>query len=291
MSQTELKDSELVLNQDGSVYHLDAFPDDIADIVITVGDPDRVASVSQYFDKVEVKRQKREFVTHTGWLGDKRMTVVSTGIGVDNVDIVLTELDALVNVDFATRQPKAELKQLDIVRLGTCGGLQPELSVNDLVVSSATFGFDNLMHYYQYEHSIAEQALQTATDAHFVVPDCRPYAFIANDDLVQQLSQGDAATGITATCPGFYGPQGRRIRAVPRDTSFLNELQTFEHDGMRVLNFEMETSGLIGLGQLLGHRVCSVSAVMANRVTGEFSKTPGEAVDHMIQTMLNRLNG
>ena len=289
MSTNSLRDSELVLSPEGAVYHLNAFPDDIADTIITVGDPDRVASVSRYFDKVEVMRKKREFVLHTGWLGKKRITVASTGIGVDNVDITLTEIDALVNVDFETRQPKTETRSLDIIRLGTCGGLQPDLEVDQLIVSNGAFGLDNLMHYYIYELTDAEKELQAAVDEQFEDALIRPYAFMANDELVKKLNTDNIATGITATCSGFYGPQGRTIRAVPRDPELLTRLRNFNHNGMRVLNFEMETSAIFGLGELLGHRCCSVNVIVANRSTGEFSADAGQAVNNMIQTMLAKI--
>lgn len=284
-----LQASELILNQDGSIYHLSLQPGEIADTIITVGDPDRVSQVSCHFDKLDVVRQKREFVTHTGWLGNKRLTVISTGIGVDNVDIVLTELDALANVDFKTRQPKASLQQLKIVRLGTCGGLQPDIAVDDLIVSNAALGLDNLMHYYKYNLTNEEQTLQRALTTHFKDPLIQPYAFCADPDLVQQLSQGQFHVGITATCSGFYGPQGRQIRAVPRDPELLTQLQQFQFKDSRVLNFEMETSGIFGLGRILEHRCCSVNVIVANRATGEFSANPGGSVHNMIQTILPRL--
>jgi uridine phosphorylase len=288
MTQNTLKSSELILNPDGSIYHLNAFPEDIADTVITVGDPDRVSDVSRYFDKIEVTRQKREFVTHTGWLGNQRLTVISTGIGVDNIDIVLTELDALVNVDFETRLPRTQLRQLDIIRLGTCGGLHPDVPVDAPIVSCAALGFDNLMHYYDVALSAEAQALQQAINAHMAGA-ILPYVATADQDLVAMLAGDDVATGITATCPGFYGPQGRTIRAQPKDAEMLSRLQSFSHEKRNVLNFEMETSGILGLGRLLGHRCCSVSVMVANRVTGHFSDAPGPAVDAMIQTMLTRI--
>lgn len=289
MAEPIMQASELILNQDGSIYHLNLQPEDIADTIITVGDPDRVERVSRYFDKIDIVRQKREFVTHTGWLGNKRLTVISTGIGVDNIDIVLTELDALANIDFAKRQQKTNLRSLEIIRLGTCGGLQADIGVDEVVVSGAALGLDNLMDYYHYELTESEGALSDAINAAFCDPLLRPYGFFADSDLLTKLSQNKYHVGITTTCSGFYGPQGRQLRAKPRDPNLLNQLQRFEFQDWRVLNFEMETSGILGLSRLLGHRSASVSVIIANRATGEFSSKADVAVDSMIQQTLASL--
>lgn len=275
--------SELVLNPDGSVYHLHLRPENIASTIITVGDPDRVTMVSKYFDAVEFTMQKREFVTHTGRVGNKRLTVISTGIGTDNIDIVLNELDALVNIDLQTRTPLPETTQLSIVRLGTSGSLHPDIPVDSFVVSSFGLGLEGLMHFYHFHPDETEQQLL----AHF--PPLKngvvPYIAAASQTLLHKIGAGITA-GITATCSGFYGPQGRQLRLQPALTDLLTQLQHFSLGQHRVTNFEMETAAIYGLSRLLGHRALSVNVIMANRALGQFSQKPYEAIDNLIQTML-----
>lgn len=279
--------SELVLNRDGSIYHLHLLPEHIADTIIFVGDPDRVGAVSRHFDNITHKVQKREFVTHTGYIGNKHLTVISTGIGTDNIDIVLNELDALVNIDFALRSTKAQLKSLTIVRLGTSGALQPDIPVDSLLASSIGVGFDNLMHYYKRELSPIEADLTQALG--ILENGTRPYFAEADATLLQSIA-ADCAQGMTATCSGFYGPQGRRLRLQPAIPNLLDQLQAFNYkDNYRFTNLEMETSSIYALSRLLGHRALSLNAILANRARGEFSSNPQVVVDKLIEWALERI--
>lgn len=285
-------ESELILSQDGQVYHLHLRPEEIADTIITVGDPDRVAQVSQYFDEIIFKTAKREFITHTGRIGKKPITVISTGIGPDNIDIVLNELDALVNIDFATREAKQKSTALKIIRLGTSGGLQADIAPGDLVLSTYGMGLDNLMAFYQSPQlpSIAKIAedWQNAQGISADFP-VKPYFTAADPQLLQQLS-ASLFTGITLTCPGFYGPQGRQLRAITRlPGKMLTGLAHFSSQGQRVTNFEMETSAIYGLAQLLGHQAVSCNVIIANRINQTFSTTPEKAILNMIELMLERI--
>lgn len=281
--------SELILNDRGAVYHLNLTPEELADTVITVGDPDRVATVSNFFDQVDLVRQHREFLTHTGMLQGRRISVVSTGIGTDNIDIVFNELDALVNIDLKTREQCAETRSLEIVRLGTCGGLQEDLPEDALVVSEAAIGLDNLLHFYrQAPQTRTTQLLAALASA---LPDLpvNPYAAFADPSLLERFRDPEYHRGITVTCPGFYGPQDRRLRAVPSLEGYLERLQGLRFDTLRVLNFEMETSGMYGMARLLGHRCLSISTVVANRTSGRFSSRPAKAVEHLIERSLELL--
>jgi uridine phosphorylase len=285
-----LKESELILNPDGSIYHLHLRPEQVAPLVITVGDPGRVAAVSRYFDRVEHRVRKREFVTHTGWIGRTRLSVVSTGIGPDNIDIVLNELDALFNVDFATRRPRAEPVALTIVRLGTAGCLREAVPVDSLVASSGALGLDGLLHFYdapeQQRHPLLA-ALRRHFAGQWEFP-LAPYFVEADAGLLQRFAL-PFVPGITATNPGFYAPQGRQLRAPVRMPTYLDVLGTFEYEGRAVVNLEMETAAIYGLAALLGHRAVSLSAILANRPAGTFSKNPARAVKRLIETALERL--
>ncbi|HTD39716.1 MAG TPA: nucleoside phosphorylase [Mucilaginibacter sp.] len=284
-----IAESELILNNDGSIYHLSLFPDDIADTIITVGDPERVAHVSRYFDHIELKKSKREFVTHTGILGGKRITVLSTGIGTDNIDIVLNELDTLVNIDLKTRLLKQELQKLNIIRIGTSGAVQADIAVDSLLVSSAAFGMDALMHYYQYQLTEAEKQLLDAFKASLPVNSgLTPYIASADTSLIDQLA-ADLPKGITNTAPGFYAPQGRQIRALSTYTDLMNIIQQFNLNGQRITNLEMETAGIYGLSATLGHRAISFNVILANRATHTFSKQPEKIMDHYIKQILSRI--
>jgi len=286
-----IAESELIINGRGAIYHLDVRPEELATTIITVGDPDRVAQVSKHFDKVEVKRQHREFVTHTGRVGKKRISVVSTGIGPDNIDIVLNELDALVNIDFETRHIKESLVSLDIVRIGTSGSLQADIPVDSFVASTHGLGLDNLLNYYRLEHNEQERQLLhsfvTHTQLHAQITN--PYISLAGAHLLKNFVEG-FHHGITVTCPGFYGPQGRVLRLGIKNPALINQLTTFSFGQHRITNFEMETSAIYGLGKLLGHHCLSLSAIVANRVAQEFSKDSAATIDRLIKNTLEILS-
>lgn len=285
-----MKSSELILNRDGSIYHLNLHPEQVAPLIITVGDPDRVAKLSRHFDRLEHRARKREFVTHTGWLGKQRLSVVSTGIGTDNVDIVLNELDALFNIDLNTRQLKPNLTQLTFIRIGTTGSLQKEIPVDAFIASWGAVGMDGLMQFYKAEtqqnHPLLA-ALRAHTAGRWDFP-VSPYFAEGDTSLLQHFSEG-FFTGITATNSGFYGPQGRQLRAPVRQPEYLDLLQTFEFQGKKITNLEMETAGIYGLSRLLGHRALSLSAVLANRPAGAFSRDPARPVRRLIEIVLEKI--
>lgn len=280
---SRIAESELIINERGAVYHLDLRPEELADTVITVGDPDRVKELSKYFDQVEVKRQHREFVTHTGRIGPKRITVLSSGIGPDNIDIVINELDALVNIDFATREIKKELRSINIIRIGTSGSLQEDIPVDSFVASTHGLGVDNLLNFYRHEQNEQEkellQSFVTQTQIHSQLGN--PYISSGAASLIKHFVQ-DFHQGITVTCPGFYGPQGRILRLGVRNPDLINRLTDFRFGQHRITNFEMETSAIYGLGKLLGHHCLAINAIVANRVKKEFSKDGKAAVERLI---------
>ncbi|MFK7747235.1 MAG: nucleoside phosphorylase [Kordia sp.] len=282
--------SELIINPDGSIYHLNILPEDIAPLIITVGDPDRVSAVSNYFDTIEVKKAKREFVTHTGTLRGKRISVISTGIGTDNIDIVFNELDALVNVDFASRTVKNEFTSLDIVRIGTSGSIQENIPVDSFLISDYAIGFDSLLHFYESDH-VLDSALSEAfiQQTNWSSKKSDPYVVKGNQQLIDQLASEQTVLGFTATNVGFYGPQSRKIRLNVQDEDLNDKLATFNHNNKKITNLEMETAGIYGLANLLGHRAVSMNAIIANRPLGEFSNTPKETVDQLIQYTLGKL--
>ncbi|MDF2867425.1 MAG: phosphorylase [Gammaproteobacteria bacterium] len=284
-----IPESELILDTEGRIYHLNLLPEELADTILTVGDPNRVPEVSKYFDSIEFKIQKRELITHTGYLNGKRLSVISTGMGIGNIDIVFNELDALANIDLATCKIKPEKKSLTIVRIGTAGALQPDIPIDSFVTSSHGLGLDNLLHFYQQENSAEELALLNAFYTHFdnlKLPP--PYIAAGNNGLIN-LFRAETITGITATCTGFYGPQGRILRLGLQIPEFMDKLQTFSYHNHRLTNFEMETSAIYGLGQLLGHRCCSISAIVANRAVQKFSTNPYKTVDKLIQMVLEKV--
>jgi uridine phosphorylase len=287
-----IAESELIINNRGAIYHLDLRPEELAGTVITVGDPDRVRAVSRYFDKFETKSQHREFITHTGYIGKKRISVISTGIGTDNIDIVLNELDALANIDFETRTIKTSLKQLDIIRIGTSGSLQADIPVDSFVASTHGLGIDNLLNFYRHEQNEEEKQLlqsfvtQTQLHHHFSYP----YISSAGASLMKNFVSG-YQQGITVTCPGFYGPQGRILRLGLSNPDLVNRLTQFQFGQHRISNFEMETAGLYGLSKLLGHRCLSLSAIVANRIKKEFSKDGNAAVEQLIKKTLEIVSG
>ena len=286
---SRIAESELIINPRGAVYHLDLRPDEIADTIITVGDPDRVAEVSKYFDAIEVKRQHREFISHTGRVGSKRLTVLSSGIGPDNIDIVINELDALANIDFDNRQIKPQLRALNIIRLGTSGSLQADIPVDSFVASTHGLGIDNLLHFYRIQQNDEEQQLLQSfiTHTQITAPMSMPYIHGAAPSLLKHFVQ-PFHQGITVTCPGFYGPQGRILRLGIRNPHLINRLTDFRFGPHRISNFEMETSAIYGLGSLLGHHCLALNAIVANRVQQEFSKDGKAAVEKLIQAFLSK---
>jgi uridine phosphorylase len=286
----KIAESELIINNRGAIYHLDVRPEELAQTVIVVGDPDRVKKVSRHFDRIEHSLQHREFITHTGYIGNKRLSVMSTGIGPDNIDIAINELDALANIDFNSRTIKPLFTQLNIIRFGTSGSLQADIPVDSLVASTHGLGLDNLMNYYAYQKSSSELELieaflqQTQLDKEITVP----YVFEGGASLIDKFNKG-FYKGITVTCPGFYGPQGRILRLGLNSPGLINKLTDFRFHNHRISNFEMETSAIYGLGKLLGHQCLSVNAIVANRVVQQFSKDSNAAVENLIKNALEIL--
>jgi uridine phosphorylase len=285
----KISEADLIINPDGSIYHLNLLPEDIADTVITVGDLDRVSEVSKHFDLIELKKGKREFITHTGYLGKKRITVLSTGIGTDNIDIVFNELDALVNIDFESRTVRKDLKSLNIIRIGTSGAIQPDIPMGTILASSFGLGFDALMNYYIHPMSGDEHSLLDGIKSHFShIKGINPYLTAADDTLLQTIG-ADMVQGITITAPGFYAPQGRQVRAKNAIPNFIGQLNSFKQGNNRITNLEMETAGIYALAKTLGHKALSVNAILASRVKFEFSGHPEKIVEKAIQTVLARL--
>ncbi|WP_224482792.1 nucleoside phosphorylase [Robertkochia aurantiaca] len=284
-----LKASELILNPDGSIYHLNLLPEDIGDTIILVGDPGRVKRVSDRFDSCEIKKQKREFVTHTGFVGKKRVSVISTGIGTDNIDIVINELDALANIDFDTRTNRKQLRQLDLIRIGTSGSLQKDIGVDEFLLSQFGLGFDNLLHFYKSE-KVRDLNLESAVKEQLKLPSClEPYAVEGDRDLRDQFASSETHIGCTATNCGFYGPQGRKLRLDSSVSDLPDLMSRFEASGLRITNMEMETAGIYGMSAMLNHRALSANVILANRPLGTFSEKPGNAVDRLITYILSRL--
>jgi len=285
-----IPESELIINPDGSIYHLNLRPEQLAQTIITVGDPDRVDMVSRHFDHIEHRVQKREFVTHTGTLAGTRLSVVSTGIGTDNIDIVLNELDALVNIDFKTRTPLPSPISLNIIRIGTSGSLQLDVPLDSFLVSEYGIGLDGLLNFYSQKTTPEEQGLLNEFTKHLKEPHIpKPYIAPGNKLLIERIGKEDMLRGITLTCPGFYAPQGRALRVQPNTTNFIEKLNQFQYKNYRLTNFEMETAGIYGLAHALGHKALSCNALLANRINHEFSKTPKETVEKLIETVLERL--
>ncbi len=284
---TRIAESELILNKRGAIYHLNLRPDEIANTIMLVGDPDRVKEVSKHFDSIECKLHFREFITHTGLLAGKRLSVMSTGIGTDNIDIAVNELDALANIDFTTREIKPKTKSLNFIRLGTCGALQPDISVDSLIASTHGLGIDNLLNFYRIEQNEEEKQLLhsfvTHTQIHGRIG--HPYISGAAASLIKNFVTG-FHQGITVTCPGFYGPQGRVLRLGISNPELITRLTQFRFGPHRIVNFEMETSAIYGLGKLLGHQCLSLNVVIANRVSKEFSKDGKAAVENLITKAL-----
>lgn len=286
-----IAESEMILNSRGAIYHLDLRPEELAPIVITVGDPGRVPEVSKHFDLIECKSSHREFVTHTGTIDKKRISVLSTGIGPDNIDIALNELDALANIDFTTRTIKKDLTSLQIIRMGTCGGLQPDIPTDGLIASSHGLGLDNLLHYYPQPSNHSDQELLKAFSSHTGLDkkSITPYLVPGDGELLSKFIRAGYFPGITATCPGFYGPQGRMLRIPIAFGGLADQLSSFRFNNLRITNFEMETSAIYGLGQLMGHHCLSINTVVANRTVRQFSLDSKKAIEHMITQSLEVL--
>ncbi|MFA6086498.1 nucleoside phosphorylase [Mucilaginibacter sp.] len=285
-----ISETDLILNADGSAYHLNLLPGDIADTIITVGDPGRVGEVSKYFDSIELKKGKREFITHTGHIGKKRISVLSTGIGTDNIDIVFNELDALVNINFETRTPKVKLKKLNIIRIGTSGAIQPDIKVDSLLVSSAAFGLDALAGFYRQNYNEEEKELlaqfAAAFDDEMMI---NPYIATADNGLLNTLAN-DIQQGITITAPGFYSPQGRQVRAYPAIPQLMDIVTNFRAGGKRITNIEMETAGIYDLAKILGHCAISFNVILANRAIKKFSKQPAKIMDSYIKQLIEKIS-
>jgi uridine phosphorylase len=285
-----IPESELVLNKDGSIYHLNLVPEDISNTVILVGDPQRVSKVSKHFDEIIVKKEKREFITHTGFYKKKKLTVISTGIGTDNIDIVVNELDALANIDFETRTIKEHLTSLDIIRIGTSGALQPEIKVDDFLLSKYAVGFDSLLHFYESEHvqiTDIQEAVKKQTN--WYNKKSMPYVVACSPTLAAVFKADHLHEGFTATAVGFYGPQSRKLRLKVQDPLLNERMSDFDHNGLRITNFEMETAAIYGLSALLGHHAVSLNCILANRPNKNFSKDGGASVERLIKFALDRL--
>ncbi len=285
--------SELIINEDGSVFHLHLKPEQLAGKVILVGDPGRVATVASHFDSKECEVESREFRTITGTYKGKRITVVSTGIGCDNIDIVMNELDALANIDFRTRYEKDELKSLELVRIGTCGGLQPNTPVGTFICSEISVGFDGLLNFYEGRNAVCDLPLERALLNHLGwsgnICSPAPYAIHANEEMVERIAGGDMVRGITVACGGFFGPQGRKLRVPLADPHQNEKIERFEYDGRRITNFEMESSALAGLARLMGHKATTVCMVIANRVAKEADTGYKNQIDDLIKLVLERI--
>ncbi len=283
-----IKESELVLNDRGAVYHLDLRPEELATTVITVGDPGRVPVVSKYFDRITHQSAHREFVSHTGFIGSKAFTVLSTGIGPDNIDIAFNELDALVNIDLQSREIKPEFTRLKVIRMGTCGGLQADIPTDGLVASSHGIGLDNLLLYYGLRQSHKESQLLAAFETHTGLDKIgiHPYFASGSEKLLKAFTDAGYAHGITATCPGFYAPQGRTLRLPIALPALPDKLASFQFEGLRITNFEMETAAIFGLGRLMGHECMAVNTIIANRSTREFTRDTAKSIENMIERSL-----
>ncbi|WP_438969027.1 nucleoside phosphorylase [Nonlabens sp.] len=277
-----IANSELIINPDGSIYHLNLKPHQLADTVITVGDPERVSEVSKYFDVIEVKVGKREFHTHTGVYKNRRISVISTGIGTDNIDIVFNELDALVNVNFQTREVKNELKSLDIIRIGTSGAVQSDIPIDSFLLSQRGIGFDSLMHWYDNDGGDLAFAKAVSQQISRSNLHSAPYVVSCDKQLAKKFQTVEMQNGNTITNVGFYGPQSRKIRLEPAEKNLNEQIADFTFEDIKITNLEMETAGIYAMSSLLGHRAVSLNAILANRATGEFSSQPNELVDKLI---------
>lgn len=283
--------SELIINEDNSIFHLHLKPGEIAEKIILVGDPGRVELVGMFFDTKELEVQNREFKTITGSYKGKRITVLSTGIGCDNIDIVLNELDALVNIDFRTRTEKASPKSLELVRVGTCGGLQPDTALGTYIISLKSIGFDGLLNFYAGRNEICDLSFEQAFCTHMKWNPqlCAPYVIDADAELTRRIGGEDMIKGVTITCGGFFGPQGRELRIPLADPEQNSKIEQFRYNGYRITNFEMESSALAGLSRLMGHRATTCCMVVANRYDKEANTSYKNSIESLIQTVLDRI--
>ncbi|WP_024994487.1 nucleoside phosphorylase [Phocaeicola paurosaccharolyticus] len=285
--------SELLINSDGSVFHLHIKPEQLADKVILVGDPGRVSLVASHFENIEMDVESREFKSITGSYKGKRITVVSTGIGCDNIDIVMNELDALANIDFKTRYEKDEHRELSLVRIGTCGGLQPNTPVGTFVVSEKSMGFDGLLNFYAGRNAVCDLAMEKAFINHmgWTGNMCQPYPYVidANKELIERIDKGDMVKGVTIAAGGFFGPQGRELRIPLADPNQNEKIEKFEYNGYKITNFEMESSALAGLSRLMGHKAMTVCMVIANRLIKEANTGYKSTIDELIKKVLERI--
>lgn len=286
-----IEESELIINNDGSIFHLHLKPGEVADNIILVGDPGRVEVVTSFFDEIEVKRENREFVSITGKYKNNRISVVATGIGTDNIDIVVNELDALVNIDFETRTVKPKLKSLNLIRIGTSGSLQQDLPVDSCVVSEKAIGFDGLINFYANRNKVVDQDFELdfkkKLDWNPLLTS--PYVVDASAELLSKLSMNGFNKGVTISAPGFYGPQGRVMRLQIADVDMNEKISNFRYQGHRITNYEMECSAIYGLAKLLGHQAATVCAIIANRKAGEYSKDYKPVIKSLIEKVLNSL--
>ncbi len=291
MAKKYFPESELIINPDGSVFHLHLKPEQLADKVILVGDPGRVPTVAAHFDEQECDVSSREFRSITGTYQGKRITVQSTGIGCDNIDIVLNELDALANIDFSTRTERDELRSLTIVRIGTCGGLQPNTPVGTYIASVKSIGFDGLLNYYAGRNDVCDLELEHAFVEHMQWNPQKgaPYVADANAELIDRIAQDDMVRGVTIACGGFFGPQGRELRLGLADPKQNEKVESFEYKGLRITNFEMESSAIAGLSLLMGHKAMTCCMVIANRLAKEANASYKNTIDGLIKKVLDRI--
>lgn len=284
--------SELIINPDGSIFHLHLKPGEIADTILLVGDPGRADMIARFFDSIEVKKENREFVSRTGTYRGKRITVLATGIGTDNIDIVVTELDALVNVDFTTREIKPEKKSLNLIRIGTSGSLQPDIPIGAFVISKKSIGFDGLLNFYAHRDNVSDLDFET----HFMNATrwnqslASPYVVDCSEELHQLIAGNDTVDGINISAPGFYGPQGRVVRLPLADPMLNEKIETFSYNGRRITNYEMESSAIYGLSRLLGHKALTICTIIANRVNLKANETYKDAMEVLIKLVLNRIS-
>lgn len=293
MEKKYFAESELIINKDGSVFHLHVRPEQLADKVILVGDPGRVALVASHFEEKEMEVESREFRTVTGTYKGKRITVISTGIGCDNIDIVMNEVDALANIDFQTRTEKQQLRSLEIVRIGTCGGLQLNTPEGTFICSEYSVGFDGLLNFYEGRNAVCDLKMERALISHlgWTGNMCQPYPYVikADENLVERIAQNDMVRGITVACGGFFGPQGRQLRVPLVDPHQNEKIESFEYDCMHITNFEMESSALAGLAKLMGHRATTACMVIANRRAGKANTGYKNIIDDLITLVLDRI--
>lgn len=293
MEKKYFAESELIINKDGSVFHLHVRPEQLADKVILVGDPGRVALVASHFEEKEMEVESREFRTVTGTYKGKRITVISTGIGCDNIDIVMNEVDALANIDFQTRTEKQQLRSLEIVRIGTCGGLQLNTPEGTFICSEYSVGFDGLLNFYEGRNAVCDLKMERALISHlgWTGNMCQPYPYVikADENLVERIAQNDMVRGITVACGGFFGPQGRQLRVPLVDPHQNEKIESFEYEGMHITNFEMESSALAGLAKLMGHRATTACMVIANRRAGKANTGYKNIIDDLITFVLDRI--